>query len=98
MLGARGQAVVAVVASGKKTATPTATKGATTTMLASTTNSGDVDIYYPGRKRPALLAQPHRVRQHQQNHEPAAGVVIRAIAEKIEDGFYRSDELKHICV
>lgn len=99
VLGARGQAVVAVVASGKKTATPTATKGASTTSLASTTNNGDVDIYYTLDGSDPRYS-PSRIEYDSTNKitNPAAGTVIRAIAEKIEDGFYRSDELKHICV
>lgn len=98
VIGAKGQAVIAVVANGKKTATPTATKGATTTELASTTNSGDVVIYYTlDGSDPRYSTTRKLYDSTAKITNPAAGTVIRAVADNLEDGYYRSDELVHVC-
>lgn len=97
VVGARGSGVLACVASGKKTAAPTATKGASTTSLASTTNSGTVDIYYTLDGSDPRYSTT-RVKYSAAFDNPAAGTIIRAIAELPASGFYRSDELKHTAV
>lgn len=95
--GALAAGVVILVENGKKTATPTATKGSTTTALASTTNSGTVDIYYTLDGTDPRYSDS-RVAYSSPITNPDAGVVIKAVAHKFSAGFYGSDILTHTCV
>lgn len=95
--GALADGVVVLVESGKKTATPAATKGSTTTALASTTNSGTVDIKYTTDgtdPRYSDTAQAYSAAIT----NPDAGTVIKAVAYKFSAGLYGSDVLEHTCV
>ena len=90
--------VIAVVGNGYKTATPAATKGATTTALASTTNSGTVTIKY------TLDGTDPRWSSTAETYgsafaNPAADVVIKAVAYYFTGAaYYMSDMLTHTCV
>lgn len=94
--GAIADGVVALVENGKKTATPEATKGSTTTALASTTNSGTVDIYYTLDGTDPRYSDT-KVAYSAPIENPAAGVVIKAVAFKFSAGYYGSDLLEHTC-
>lgn len=95
--GALCDGVVALVENGKKTATPTATKGTTTTALASTTNGGTVDIYYTTDGTDPRYSDT-RSAYSAPIANPEAGTVIKAVAFKFSAGFYGSDLLEHTCV
>jgi hypothetical protein len=91
--------VIAVVANGYKTATPAATKGASTTSLASTTNSGTVTIKY------TLDGTDPRWSSTAETYgsafaNPAADTIIKAVAYYFTGGagYYMSDMLTHTCV
>jgi hypothetical protein len=91
--------VIAVVANGYKTATPTATKGASTTSLASTTNSGTVTIKYTldgTDPRWSSTAETYSAAFD----NPAADTVIKAVAYYFNGAtcYYMSDMLTHTCV
>jgi len=95
--GALAAGVVILVESGKKTATPAATKGSTTTALASTTNSGTVDIYYTDDGTDPRYSDSKKPYSAPIDN-PTAGTVIKAVAFKFSAGFYGSDILTHTCV
>lgn len=95
--GALAAGCVILVENGKKTATPTATKGSTTTALASTTNSGTVDIYYTIDGTDPRYSDS-KILYSAPIDNPTAGVVIKAVAFKFSAGFYGSDLLTHTCV
>lgn len=98
VVGPQCDDVVVCVANGYKTATPTATKGSTTTALASTTNSGTVNIYYTLDGTDPRWSTT-RVTYSTAFANPDAGTVIKAIAEYVDSGyFYQSDVLTHTCV
>ena len=90
--------VVVCVASGYKCATPTATKGSTTTALASSTNSGTVNIKYTVDGTDPRWSTT-AVTYSEAITNPTAGVVIKAVAEYVSSGYYyQSDVLTHTCV
>ena len=81
------------VASSAKAATPTASKGSTTTTLASTTGSTTILYTLDGTDpRYSTTAAVYSAAIT----NPDAGVVIRAVARA--DGIYDSDLLEHTCV
>ena len=91
--------VIAVVGNGYKTAAPTATKGATTTSLASTTNSGTVTIKYTldgTDPRWSSTAETYSAAFD----NPAADTIIKAVAYYFNGAtcYYMSDMLTHTCV
>lgn len=90
--------VVAVVANGYKTATPAATKGASTTSLASTTNSGTVTIKYTLDGTDPRWSSTAKTYSAAFDN-PDAGVVIKAVAYYFTNAaYYMSDMLTHTCV
>lgn len=95
--GALANGVVIGVESGYKTVTPTATKGSTTTALASTTNSGTVTIKYtldgtdPRYSDTALTYSTAFA-------NPDADTIIKAVAYYKDGYYYPSDVLTHTCV
>lgn len=95
--GALAEGCVILVENGKKTATPAATKGSTTTSLASTTNSGTVDIYYTTDGTDPRYSDTKTLYSAAFDN-PTAGTVIKAVAFKFSAGYYGSDLLTHTCV
>lgn len=90
--------VVVCVAQNYNTVAPAATKGSTTTALASTSNSGTVNIYYTVDGTDPRWSTT-RITYADAITNPTAGVVIKAYAEYVDDGyFYPSDVLTHTCV
>ncbi len=101
VVGAQCDAVVVLTAPTYKTATPTATKGSTTTSLASTTNSGTVTIRY------TLDGSDPRFSESASTYSaaftnPTAGTIIKAVAYYNDSAashyYYNSDVLAHTCV
>lgn len=97
VVGAICDDVVVCVANGYKTATLTATKGASTTALASTTNSGTVNIYYTLDGTDPRYSTT-RTTYSAAFDNPDAGTVIKAYAELVASYYYQSDVLTHVCV
>lgn len=96
VIGRRCDGVVAIVDNTYKAATPTVTKGQTTTAIASTTASAN--IYYTVDGSDPRYSNT-RVTYSAAITNPAAGVVIKAVAEKIGTGnIYWSDVVVHTCV
>ena len=93
VIGTRCNGVYASVAKDKKAATPTATKGDTTTALAS---SGNVIIYTLDGSDPRY--SPTAVTYSSAIANPEAGTVIKAYAHKLANDIYGSDVLTHVCV
>jgi len=101
VVGAKCDAVIVLVPSTYKTATPTATKGSTTTSLASTTNSGTVTIKYTlDGTDPRYSASA--VEYSQAFTNPEADTILKAVAFYDDDStphyYYNSDVLTHVCV
>lgn len=96
VIGARCDGVVAIVENGFKTATPTVTKGDATTTITSKT-TGAVIYYTTDGSDPRYSAS--RAVYSAAITNPAAGVEIKAVAEKIDTGnMYWSDVVVHTCV
>ncbi len=87
------------VSSGYKTATPTATKGSTTTALANTTNGGTVSIRYTLDGTDPRFS-PTAATYSGAFANPTANTVIKAVAfyEGTDHYYYDSDILIHTCV
>lgn len=99
VVGAICDDVVVCVAKDQKTAKPTVSKGATTTTLASTTNSGTVNIYYTLDGTDPRYSTT-RTLYSSAIDNPDAGTVIKAFAEYVTASttFYQSDVLTHTAV
>lgn len=95
VIGRRCDGVVAIVGNGYKTANPAATKGASTTTLATATTGAK--IYY------TLDGTDPRYSDTRKEYStaitnPTAGVEIKMVAEKLSAGTYWSDVVTHKCV
>lgn len=92
VVGAHCDGVYAAVASSAKAATPTATKGGSTTTLASTTGSATIRYTLDGTDpRYSTTAQIYSAAFN----NPDAGTVLKAVASA--DGYFASDVLVHTC-
>lgn len=101
VIGPMCDAVVVLTSATYNTVAPTATKGSTTTALASTTNSGTVTIKYTvDGSDPRFSATATTYSTAITN--PTAGVVIKAVAYYDDTStphyYYNSTVLSHTCV
>lgn len=94
VIGAICDGVVVVVAKDKKCATPTVTKGTTTTIA---TTTSDAEVYYTTDGSDPRWSTT-RTKYSAAIANPTAGTIIKAYATYVSGNMYPSDVVTHKCV